>query len=121
MPTYEYRCENGHDFEAFHKMSDDPLDTCPECGAPAERRISSGAGLVFKGSGFYITDYKRAGEKKKKKESGEGGDAKGSGKKSGSSESSGSGGSGSEGSGPGKSGSSGSGSGKGSGGSKRED
>lgn len=63
MPTYEYRCENGHDFEAFQRMSDDPLDVCPECGAPAERKISSGAGLVFKGSGFYATDYKRAGEK----------------------------------------------------------
>jgi len=64
MPTYEYRCENGHEFEAFQKMSDDALDVCPECGAPAVRRISSGAGLVFKGSGFYHTDYKRAGEKK---------------------------------------------------------
>lgn len=76
MPTYEYRCENGHEFEAFQKMSDDALDACPECGAPAVRKISSGAGLVFKGSGFYHTDYKRAGEKKsredgkKKKEGG---------------------------------------------------
>lgn len=111
MPTYEYRCENGHDFEAFQKMSDAPLDTCPECGGPAERRISSGAGLVFKGSGFYITDYKRAGEKKG---SGEGGDAKSSdekgdsGKSSGSGESSGSGGSGADRSGSSGSGSSGS-------------
>jgi putative FmdB family regulatory protein len=104
MPTYEYRCENGHDFEAFQKMSDDPLDTCPECGAPAERRISSGAGLVFKGTGFYITDYKRAGEKKGSEE---GGDSKSSGKKGSSGESSGSGGSGAD-----KSGSSGSGSSK---------
>lgn len=72
MPTYEYRCENGHEFEAFQKMSDDPIDVCPECGAPAERKISSGAGLVFKGSGFYITDYKRAGEKKKGETGGEG-------------------------------------------------
>lgn len=65
MPTYEYRCEDGHEFEVFQKMSDDPIDVCPECGAPAERKISSGAGLVFRGSGFYITDYKRAGETKK--------------------------------------------------------
>ena len=64
MPTYEYRCAEGHEFEAFQKMSDDPLTECPECDAPAERKISSGAGLVFKGSGFYITDYKKAGEKK---------------------------------------------------------
>ncbi|MFW6039795.1 MAG: FmdB family zinc ribbon protein [Gemmatimonadota bacterium] len=64
MPTYEYRCAEGHEFEAFQKMSDEPLTECPECGAAAERKISSGAGLVFKGSGFYITDYKKAGEKK---------------------------------------------------------
>ncbi|MFW6089607.1 MAG: FmdB family zinc ribbon protein [Gemmatimonadota bacterium] len=67
MPTYEYRCEKGHEFEAFQRMSDPPLTECPECGAAAERRISAGTGLVFKGSGFYITDYKRADEKKKKK------------------------------------------------------
>jgi putative FmdB family regulatory protein len=82
MPTYEYRCENGHEFEVFQKMSDDPVDVCPECGAPAERKISSGAGLVFKGSGFYITDYKRAGEKKggtSGEKSGEGGEKKSSG------------------------------------------
>lgn len=64
MPTYEYRCEKGHEFEAFQRMSDPPLTECPECGAGAERRISAGTGLVFKGSGFYITDYKRADEKK---------------------------------------------------------
>lgn len=81
MPTYEYRCEKGHDFEAFQKMSDPPLTECPECGAPAERRISAGTGLVFKGSGFYITDYKRADEKKaadrkKASESGSSGEGK---------------------------------------------
>lgn len=72
MPTYEYRCAEGHEFEAFQKMSDDPLTECPECGAAAERKISSGAGLVFKGSGFYITDYKKPGEQKKKKAEGKG-------------------------------------------------
>ena len=56
MPTYEYRCANGHEFERFQKMSDDPVDTCPECGGAAERLLSAGAGLLFKGSGFYITD-----------------------------------------------------------------
>lgn len=73
MPTYEYRCKKGHEFEAFQKMNDPPLTECPECGGAAERRISAGTGLVFKGSGFYITDYKRADEKKAaaRKEAGE--------------------------------------------------
>jgi len=65
MPTYEYRCPQcGTDFEKFQKMSDPPLAACPSCGAEAERRISGGAGLVFKGSGFYITDYRGDGYKK---------------------------------------------------------
>jgi putative FmdB family regulatory protein len=65
MPTYEYRCpECGTDFEKFQKMSDEPGAPCPQCGAKAERRISGGAGLVFKGSGFYITDYRGDGYKK---------------------------------------------------------
>lgn len=61
MPTYEYRCPNGHDFEHFvTRMSDaSGTMTCPTCGATAERRISAGGGLLFKGSGFYITDYKK--------------------------------------------------------------
>jgi putative FmdB family regulatory protein len=58
MPTYEYRCANGHTFEQFQKISDAPLDVCLECGATAERILSGGAGLLFKGSGFYITDYR---------------------------------------------------------------
>ncbi|HEU4453598.1 MAG TPA: zinc ribbon domain-containing protein [Longimicrobium sp.] len=65
MPTYEYRCpECGTDFEKFQKMSDEPGAPCPKCGAAAERRLSGGAGLVFKGSGFYITDYRGEGYKK---------------------------------------------------------
>lgn len=65
MPTYEFRCPAGHDFERFHgRMSDAPTQAeCPECGALAERRISGGAGFVFKGSGFYITDYGKDGKK----------------------------------------------------------
>jgi putative FmdB family regulatory protein len=65
MPTYEYRCPAcGTDFEKFQKMSDPPVAECPRCGAAAERRLSAGAGLVFKGSGFYITDYRGEGYKK---------------------------------------------------------
>jgi putative FmdB family regulatory protein len=64
MPTYEYKCPAGHTFEKFFpRMNDRRHLPCPTCGKRAERVISGGAGLVFKGSGFYITDYKRAGEK----------------------------------------------------------
>ena len=60
MPTYEFRCPNSHTFEQFHKISDAPRTAvCPTCGAEAERAISGGAGLLFKGSGFYLTDYGR--------------------------------------------------------------
>jgi putative FmdB family regulatory protein len=58
MPTYEYRCSSGHEFEQFQRMSEPPLTECPQCGAPAERMLSAGGGLLFKGSGFYITDYR---------------------------------------------------------------
>lgn len=60
MPTYQYRCPAcGHEFEKFEKMSSAGRAKCPKCGKPGERQISGGAGLLFKGSGFYITDYKR--------------------------------------------------------------
>ena len=58
MPIYEYRCRNGHQFEAFQAMSDDPVSTCPECGAPVER-VFRPVAVHFKGSGFYTTDYAR--------------------------------------------------------------
>jgi putative FmdB family regulatory protein len=57
MPTYEYRCENGHTFEVIQSMSDDPVDTCEVCGAPVER-VFHPVAVHFKGSGFYSTDYK---------------------------------------------------------------
>jgi len=60
MPTYEYRCEAcGHQFERFQSIMADPIKRCPECGkAKVKRLIGTGAGLIFKGSGFYITDYR---------------------------------------------------------------
>jgi putative FmdB family regulatory protein len=58
MPTYDYRCLNEHVFEVFHGMSDETPRFCPECGAAAKRVPGGGAGLLFKGSGFYITDYR---------------------------------------------------------------
>lgn len=65
MPTYEYRCPAGHAFERFQRISEDPVADCPECGAAAERVISGGAGFLFKGDGFYITDYRSEEYKKK--------------------------------------------------------
>ena len=65
LPTYEYECTEGHHFEVFQKMSDDAVSACAECGAPAERKISGGAGFLFKGEGFYITDYRSDDYKKK--------------------------------------------------------
>jgi putative FmdB family regulatory protein len=56
MPIYEYKCANGHVFDVIQKMSDEPLDTCQECGAPAERVLHPVA-IHFKGSGFHNTDY----------------------------------------------------------------
>jgi len=58
MPIYEYRCPNGHEFEVFQSMSDDPVEVCQECGAPVER-IFRPVAVHFKGSGFYTTDYAR--------------------------------------------------------------
>ena len=80
MPTYEYRCPEGHEFEHFYrKISDSASELpCPECGKIATRRLSGGAGLVFKGSGFYLTDYGKNAHRKgepassSKKEGGEG-------------------------------------------------
>jgi putative FmdB family regulatory protein len=68
MPTYEYKCPEGHLFEKFQKMTDKPRAKCPVCGRPATRKISGGAGLVFKGSGFYITDYGKDGKGPRKPE-----------------------------------------------------
>jgi putative FmdB family regulatory protein len=76
MPTYEFRCPNGHLFDKFYRTIGDSMSEtpCPECGETAIRQISGGAGLVFKGSGFYLTDYGKNAHRK----SGGGGDAKSS-------------------------------------------
>ncbi len=59
MPTYDYRCTScGYEFEHFQSMFDEPVKICPRCEGAVKRVISGGTGLIFKGSGFYITDYK---------------------------------------------------------------
>lgn len=60
MPTYEYHCDAcEHNFDEFQAMSDKPLKKCPQCGKPKLRRVfGAGAGIIFKGSGFYQTDYR---------------------------------------------------------------
>ncbi len=62
MPTYDYECKTcGHRFEAFQSFNDEPLKSCPECGKRVRRLIGGGVGIIFKGSGFYVTDSKRSG------------------------------------------------------------
>jgi len=69
MPTYEYECtECGYGFEVFQPMSAQPLKDCPECGKEVRRVIFGGAGVIFKGSGFYVTDKSKSGKSKSKTE-----------------------------------------------------
>lgn len=69
MPTYEYECKKCHyHFEKFQSITAKPDKKCPQCGGNVERLISAGAGFIFKGSGFYITDYRSPEYKKKEKE-----------------------------------------------------
>lgn len=75
MPTYEYRREDGTTFEVQQRITEDALETCPETGQKVTRLISGGTGLIFKGSGFYLTDYtdygkgeSRNGDEKKSKD-----------------------------------------------------
>lgn len=59
MPTYDYRCEKcGYEFEKFQGIKDAPVTECPECKGQVKRLIGTGAGIIFKGKGFYQTDYK---------------------------------------------------------------
>ena len=69
MPTYEYKCKKcGHVFEVFHSMNSEPVKFCPQCGGEVKKLIGTGAGAIFKGSGFYHTDYKNNPSKNKKPE-----------------------------------------------------
>ena len=69
MPTYEYECmECGHSLEAFQPISASPLRECPKCKGWLKRLIGTGAGVIFKGAGFYATDYRSSEYKKKAKE-----------------------------------------------------
>lgn len=68
MPTYEYECENCKKvFEIFQKITDDPLKSCPKCNKKIKRLIGGGSGIIFKGSGFYSTDYRKSNKKEDKK------------------------------------------------------
>ena len=73
MPTYEYECAKcGHRFELFQSMTEPPRKRCPRCRGAVRRLFGTGAGMLFKGSGFYSTDYRSDSYKQqKKKESGE--------------------------------------------------
>ena len=66
MPTYDYKCTQcGHDFEMFQSMSESHIKKCPECGGNVRRLVGGGSCLIFKGSGFYVTDYVKGKEQKK--------------------------------------------------------
>ena len=68
MPTYEYECEKcGHRFELFQSMKDAPKKRCPKCKGKLRRLVGTGAGMIFKGSGFYVTDYRSDSYKSQKK------------------------------------------------------
>ncbi|MBI1953509.1 MAG: zinc ribbon domain-containing protein [Candidatus Omnitrophica bacterium] len=72
MPTYEYKCGHcGRRFERFQPITSKPAAPCPKCKRSAKRLISAGAGLLFKGSGFYATDYRSSDYKKKAKSEGQ--------------------------------------------------
>jgi putative FmdB family regulatory protein len=78
MPTYQYKCSKcGYEFEEFQKMTDAPVESCPKCKGKTRRIITGGAGFLFKGSGFYITDHRSDSYKESsRKEGGETGKAK---------------------------------------------
>lgn len=85
MPTYEYECKKcGHKFEEFQNITDPPLRKCPRCKGKVRRLLGTGAGIIFKGSGFYQTDYRSPSyleKAKKEKEAASGASTKKSGDK----------------------------------------
>jgi len=86
MPTYEYECTKcGYVFEKFQSMTDEPVKRCPKCRCKVKKLIGAGAGIIFKGSGFYQTDYRsssyKEAEKREKSASGSGSSDKKSGGK----------------------------------------
>lgn len=67
MPTYDYICSNcSYKFEEYQRINDPLLEVCPNCAGKIQRKIGGGGGLLFKGTGFYITDYKNNKESTKK-------------------------------------------------------
>jgi putative FmdB family regulatory protein len=84
MPIYEYRCENGHVFDVMQKLSEDPLSSCIECGAPV-RKVLHPVNISFKGSGFYSTDYKGGTQKTETTKNGDSGKKEGATEEKGSS------------------------------------
>jgi putative FmdB family regulatory protein len=78
MPTYDYRCPEGHEFELFQRMSDPPPAACAVCGASPVERVLSPVAVHFKGSGFYATDYGKGAKKRDASKDGNGGSADGS-------------------------------------------
>ena len=97
MPTYQYRCnECSHEFSEFQSITAEPLSTCPECGGAVQRLISGGAGFLFKGDGFYTTDYRSDSYKKAEKADKDSSSSKSDGAKSDGAGSSGASGSGNE-------------------------
>lgn len=68
MPTYSYECQScGNEFDLFQKITEPPLERCPKCNGPVRRKIGAGAGIIFKGSGFYATDYRSSEYKSRKR------------------------------------------------------
>ena len=83
MPTYEYECQKcGHKFEQSQRITDEPLKRCPKCKGKVKRLLGTGVGVIFKGSGFYATDYRSPGYKAAAKRDSESGGDKPSEKKS---------------------------------------